>query len=42
MGLINSWRDEVDDHYVYFGSAIIMNGKVVNDVICSKEENFAD
>lgn len=42
MGLINSWRSDCDDHYVYFGSAVDMNGKIVNDVICSKEDNFAD
>lgn len=35
MGLINSQRDDHgDDHYVYFGSAQEMNGKIVNDVIC--------
>ena len=33
-GYANSWREDGDDHYVYFGSAASMNGKVVNDVIC--------
>lgn len=42
MGLIDSKRDEKNDQYVYFGSATEMNGKIVNDVICSKEDNFAD
>ncbi len=34
MGLINSKREDSEDHYVYFGSAKEMNGKVVNDVVC--------
>lgn len=38
LGLINSMREDCEDHYVYFGSAPYMNGKVVNDVICSKED----
>ena len=38
LGLINSLRDEADDSYVYFGSSKQMNGKIVNDVICSKED----
>lgn len=38
MGLINSWREDCEDHYVYFGSAKEMNGTIVNDVICSKDE----
>ena len=38
MGLINSKREDAEDHYVYFGSAKDMNGKIVNDVICSKED----
>ena len=42
MGLIDSKREEKNDHYVYFGSAVEMNGKVVNDVICSKGDNFAE
>ena len=42
MGLINSKREDAEDHYVYFGSAKEMNGKIVNDVICSKEDQFAD
>ena len=41
MGLINSWRDNSEDHYVYFGSAKEMNGKIVNDVICNKDDKFA-
>ena len=42
MGLINSKREDSEDHYVYFGSAKDMNGKVVNDVICSKDDGFAE
>jgi hypothetical protein len=42
MGLVNSMREDGDDHYVYFGSASFMNGKVVNDVVCEKEDQFAD
>jgi hypothetical protein len=42
MGLINSKRDDSEDHYVYFGSAKEMNGKIVNDVICSKDDGFAE
>ena len=42
MGLINSKREHGDDHYVYFGSSAEMNGKVVNDVVCSKADNFAE
>lgn len=42
MGLINSKREDCEDHYVYFGSAKDMNGKIVNDVVCSKDDQFAD
>lgn len=42
MGLINSKREDSDDHYVYFGSAKEMNGKIVNDIICSKDDGFAE
>lgn len=42
MGLINSIREDCDDHYVYFGSSRDMNGKVINDVICEKEDQFAE
>jgi len=43
FGLVNgSKREDHDDHYVYFGSAKEMNGKIVNDVVCSKEDDFAD
>lgn len=42
MGLISSMREDSEDHYVYFGSATEMNGKVVNDVICQKEDQFAE
>lgn len=42
MGLINSLREQCDDHYVYFGSAAEMNGKIVNDVICNKSDNVAE
>jgi hypothetical protein len=38
MGLVNSLREDHEDHYVYFGSAVDMNGKIVNDVICQKED----
>jgi hypothetical protein len=38
MGLINSLREDCDDHYVYFGSSENMNGKIINDVICEKED----
>ena len=37
-----SKREDAEDHYVYFGSAKDMNGKIVNDVICQKEDDFAD
>jgi hypothetical protein len=37
-----SWRVENEDHYVYFGSAVDMNGNTVNDVICSSKDGFAD
>eukprot|EP00347_Sterkiella_histriomuscorum_P007899 403347135 len=42
MGLITSQREDCDDHYVYFGSAKDMNGKIVNDVVCEKEDQFAE
>lgn len=42
MGMINSKREDFEDHYVYFGSAKEMNGKIVNDVMCSKEDDFAE
>jgi len=42
MGMVSSQREDCDDHYVYFGSAKEMNGRIINDVICSKEDNFAD
>ena len=42
MGLENTKREEADDHYVYFGSAKEMNGKIINDVICSKIDGFAE
>jgi len=43
FGLVNgSKREDSEDHYVYFGSAKDMNGKIVNDVVCSKEDDFAD
>ncbi len=42
MGMIGSKRDDSDDHYIYFGSAKQMNGKIVNDVICSKDDDFAE
>ncbi len=38
MGMIDSKRENSDDHYVYFGSAQTMNGKIVNDVVCAKED----
>lgn len=38
LGLINSLRDDCEDHYVYFGSSKEMNGKIINDVICEKED----
>lgn len=42
MGLINSKREDSEDHYVYFGSSKEMNGKIINDVICSKDDGFAE
>lgn len=43
FGLVQgSKREDAEDHYVYFGSAKDMNGKIVNDVICQKEDDFAD
>jgi hypothetical protein len=42
MGMAGSRREESEDHYVFFGSAEEMNGKVVNDVICQKEDQFAE
>lgn len=43
MGLVQgSKREDCEDHYVYFGSAKEMNARIVNDVICSKEDDFAD
>jgi len=43
FGLVSgSKREDAEDHYVYFGSAKEMNGKIVNDVVCSKEDDFAD
>ena len=43
LGMISgSKRDDCEDHYVYFGSAKEMNGKIVNDVICAKDDGFAD
>lgn len=42
LGLVGSLREDSEDHYVYFGSSKDMNGKVVNDVICSKEDQFAE
>lgn len=43
FGLIpGSKREDAEDHYVYFGSAKEMNGRIVNDVICLKEDEFAD
>ena len=38
LGLLGSLREDSEDHYIYFGSAKEMNGKIVNDVICSKED----
>lgn len=37
-----SKREDNEDHYVYFGSAKEMNGRIVNDVVCSKDDDFAD
>jgi hypothetical protein len=37
-----SKREDCEDHYVYFGSAKDMNGRIINDVICSKADDFAD
>ena len=37
-----SKREDAEDHYVYFGSAKEMNGRIVNDIICLKEDDFAD
>ena len=34
FGYANSWREDSEDHYVYFGSCAQMNGKVINDVVC--------
>ena len=35
LGLVNgSKREDFEDHYVYFGSAKEMNGRIVNDVVC--------
>lgn len=43
FGLVQgSKREDSEDHYVYFGSAKEMNGRIVNDVICLKEDDFAD
>jgi len=43
LGMISgSNREDCEDHYVYFGSAKEMNGKIVNDVICAKDDGFAD
>lgn len=43
LGMISgSKREDCEDHYVYFGSAKEMNGRIVNDVICLKEDGFAD
>ena len=43
IGLVSgSTREDYEDHYVYFGSAKEMNGRIVNDVICSKADDFAD
>ena len=39
---MNSWREGANDHYVYFGSSSMMNGKVVNDVVCQPSEGFGD
>lgn len=38
LGLIKSKREDCEDHYVYFGSAEEMNGKIVNDVVCQRED----
>ena len=44
LGRIASLRvqEGEEDHMTYFGSAETMNGAVVNDVICSKEDGFAE
>lgn len=42
MGMVNSIREDCEDHYVYFGSAKEMNGRIVNDVICAATDEFAD
>lgn len=43
FGLVQgSKREDAEDHYVYFGSAKEMNGRIINDVICLKEDDFAD
>ncbi len=43
LGLVSgSKREDCEDHYVYFGSAKDMNGRIVNDVICQKDDDFAD
>ena len=43
LGLVSgSKREDCEDHYVYFGSAKDMNGRIINDVICSKADYFAD
>jgi hypothetical protein len=43
LGLVSgSKREDCEDHYVYFGSANQMNGRIINDVICSKMDDFAD
>ena len=34
LGYNKSKREESDDHYVYFGSCVQMNGKAINDVVC--------
>lgn len=46
MGLVNSgMRVENDDkdHFVHFGSATKdVNGRILNDIICRKDDEFAD
>lgn len=43
LGLVSgSKREDCEDYYVYFGSAQEMNGRFINDVICSKQDDFAD
>ena len=42
MGMINTLRTDAEDHYVYFGSAKDMNGAIVNDVVCSKEDDIGE